>query len=42
MQKVVIYFYNSRWIPIMFYSLGDAIALHHTDGLQAKNFIFSL
>lgn len=36
MQKVVIYFYNSRWIPIMFYSFGDAIALHHTAWLTGQ------
>jgi hypothetical protein len=25
--KVVVYFHSRRWIPIMFYSLVDAIAL---------------
>lgn len=36
MQKVVVYYYSSRWIPIMFYSYSDAIALHHKARLSGK------
>ncbi|MBW4549476.1 MAG: hypothetical protein KME25_34530 [Symplocastrum torsivum CPER-KK1] len=28
-SRVVVYFYNDRWFPITFYTLADAIALHH-------------
>ncbi len=28
-SRVVVYFYSGSWIPIMFYSLADAIKLHH-------------
>ncbi len=27
-RQVVVYFYNGRWIPIMFFSLVSAIQLH--------------
>lgn len=27
--RVAVYFYNSGWIPIAFYPLGEAIKLHH-------------
>lgn len=27
-SRVTVYFYNGRWIPIIFYTLGEAIALH--------------
>lgn len=28
MNRVVVYFYSGRWIPIMFHTLDEAIALH--------------
>lgn len=36
MQKAVVYYYNSRWIPIMFYSYSDAISLHHKARLSGQ------
>ena len=36
MQKVVVYYYSSRWVPIMFYSYSDAIALHHKARLSGQ------
>lgn len=36
MQKAIVYYYNSRWIPIMFYSYSDAIALHHKARLSGQ------
>ncbi|WP_339381724.1 hypothetical protein [Dendronalium phyllosphericum] len=27
-NRVVVYFYSGRWIPIMFHTLEEAIALH--------------
>ncbi|MEW6494756.1 MAG: hypothetical protein AB1589_19895 [Cyanobacteriota bacterium] len=35
-QKVVVYYYSSRWVPIMFYNLSNAIALHQKARLEGK------
>ncbi len=35
-HKVVVYYYNGRWIPIMFYKLSDAIALHRKARQEGK------
>ncbi|QSJ19409.1 hypothetical protein JYQ62_12210 [Nostoc sp. UHCC 0702] len=40
-RRVVVYFYSGRWIPIMFYTLKEAIALHHKAQQQGKElFVF--
>jgi len=40
-SQVVVYFYSGRWIPIMFYSLVEAIALHRQALLESQEiFVF--
>ncbi|MEW6497297.1 MAG: hypothetical protein AB1589_33060 [Cyanobacteriota bacterium] len=41
MNRVVIYYYSGRWIPIKFCRLGDAIKLHRQAKQQGKEiFLF--
>lgn len=41
MSQVIVYFYSGRWIPIMFHSLVDAIALYRRANLEGREiFIF--
>lgn len=40
-NKVVIYFYSGRWIPITFYSFVEAIELHRRAVLEGREvFVF--
>lgn len=38
-NRVVVYFYNGRWIPIMFYNLADAIALARKASQEGKEIL---
>lgn len=41
MNRVVVYYYSGRWIPIKFCRLADAIELYRKAKLQGKEiFIF--
>ena len=35
-NRVVVYFYSGRWVPIMTYGLADAIALHQNARLLGQ------
>lgn len=35
-QRVVVYFYSGKWIPITFSRLLDAIALHHKAKIEGR------
>ncbi len=35
-NRVVVYFYSGRWVPIMSYGLADAIALHQNARLLGQ------
>lgn len=40
-SRVVVYFYSDRWIPIIFHTLNEAIALHYKAQQAGKElFIF--
>lgn len=40
-QRVVVYFYSGKWVPIMFYSLDAAIELHRQAQLRGQElFVF--
>jgi len=40
-SQVVVYFYSGRWVPITFFSLPEAIALHHRAMLEGREvFVF--
>lgn len=42
-DQVVVYFFNGSWVPIMFYSLREAIELYRTAKLAGQElFIFPL
>lgn len=38
-SRVVVYFYNSRWIPIAFSTLADAITLHRNASCVGKELV---
>ncbi len=35
-KRVLVYFYSSKWIPITFSRLLDAIALHHKAKIEGR------
>lgn len=39
MNRVVVYFYSGRWIPIMHYSLKDAIELYRNTVAQGGDIV---
>ena len=38
-SRVIVYFYNDRWLPITFYTLADAIALHYQAAREGRELV---